>query len=191
MLQAFSNAGQFLSKHFHWLSSQYWVWWAFFKSRTRQLLSRLWGIFVYYSVLLFLVSAVLTFLASTQDKVLSPETLSALDTAISMMFSWIGLLGAVAMFSLVFISLFVLSLYPKGRRIADKTFKFSESTELERFRNQVEDALTSINKRLDNIETKTNEGLKAIEATTNGRLKNIEITLKSLVEDKKKKKEKD
>lgn len=179
----FINMGRFFSERLHWLSSQYWTWWSFFKSRARQLLSRLWKVFVIYSLAAFLLAAVLTILFYSYSKTLLPEVLVGLYSMIEMMFGWITVVGAGAIFGLAFLLLFILSLFPKGRGIADGFFKFSEATELEKFKKEVDGELTSIkgeigsikdelvgiNTRLGNLETNLTETLRTMEVRQQGR----------------------
>ena len=140
-----------LSQHRH--GNPNWVWWSFFKERTRQLLSRLWKILTAYSVGILILSAMFNILALvySNGEALSIEAVSALSF-LNSIFATVALGLAVAIFTLSFILLFALSLFPKGRQLADKTFKFPEFTELEKFKNKVDGELAVINKRLGYVE---------------------------------------
>ena len=159
-----------MRKHLHWLSSKYWEWWFYFKSRTRQILQRLWDSIAFSSVLILVFSATISILVLFQShgKFLSLEALGALE-GLNAMISLVGLGSAFFIFSLVFVLLFILSLHLKGRKIADKLFGFTDFTKLELLEKKVErieNELPLANKRLGNIES---------------RLGNIEITLKGVV----------
>jgi hypothetical protein len=143
-------------------------------------LARLWRFFVIYSVVILLATAVFTFSAYSYTKTLPPEDLLKLNTMVEMMFGWILLIVGVVIFALVFVLLFVLSLFPTGRKIADELFNFTGTTELEKFKGEIKDKLTSINRRLNNVKTTTNKRLDNIEVTINDKLRNIETTLKTL-----------
>jgi len=69
---------------------------------------------------------------------------------------------------LAFVVLFILSVFPQTRGIADKFFRFSKP--IEKRVEKIEVELPSINKRLENIAGRL--------ANTESRLGNIEATLK-------------
>jgi len=154
----------------HRLPSGYRNWRPYFRSRARQLLSRLWKVLAAYSVLILVLSAVLNILVLfySSSEFLSPEVSGALEF-FNRMFTLMALGSALFVFGLCFVLFLILSLHPKGRRIADKIFNFTDLTELEKLKGKVgniESELLSVNKKLKGIES---------------RLGSIEVTLKSLV----------
>jgi hypothetical protein len=149
------------------LSSWYKDWQSYFKSRTSQLLSRLWRALAIYAVFIFIFSAMFSALVLLRnyEQFLSSDMLYALE-GLNTVFTLLSLGAALGIFGLCFVVLFFLSLHPKGRQIADRAFKFKDLTELGELEAKVttiESELLSINKTLEG----TKNRLRRIEATLN------------------------
>jgi hypothetical protein len=126
------------------------VWWAYFKDRARKLLSRLWSTLAIYSVfILFASTAFVIWALWYSDMQTLPFEVSGLVTVVLSA----GALGAsIPVFTLSFILLFIFSLSTRGRRTFDKLFRFPEYTEIEKLRKEMQNELTPIKEKLDNIE---------------------------------------
>ena len=149
-------------------------WWHYLKSREIQAISRLWEYLSLSSFIIFIFIAILNILVffPPYSKVLSPPgVLEQVDAMLTVI-----LLGCVVIPFVVFFALvFILSLHPKTRKIADKRFGFRDRTELEELKvkvGNVENGLRSTDRRIDKIDKQIEE--------INSRLGNIEATLKIL-----------
>lgn len=162
-----------MRRFLHQLSSWYRNWQPYFKSRAPQLLSRLWESLAIAAVVILIFSAVFSALGlfHSYDKFLSPGISGTLE-GLNAVFTLISLGSALFVFCLCFALLLILSLHPKGRKIADKLFRFKDLTELEELKvkvGNIENELLSTNKR-------TSKKLEDVKS----RLENIETILKSL-----------
>jgi len=162
-----------MRRFLHQLSSWYRDWQPYFRSRASQLLSRLGRVLAIYSVFILILSAVFSALVlfRSYSTFLSPETTWVLE-GLNQLFTLLALGSAVFVFGLVFVMLFILSLHPKGRKIADKFLHFKDLTELEELKVEVENIGKGVNRRNKRI----NKKLERVES----RLGNIEVILKSL-----------
>jgi len=173
MRSTWSRIGEFIARRWRWLSTQFWVWWAYFKIRAWRFWKSLWNIFSIYAVVVFLSTAVLTFWAILHDKSMPPEKLSDLNTVTSIILGWILFGAGATVFVIIFIIFTILSSFPRGRDIADNNFRFSKPTKSEKFKTEIEDNLAALEK----FEGKTEKKLTVID----NKLANIEDILKSLV----------
>lgn len=138
--------GEYIGMGLHWLSLQYWIWWAYFKIRAWRFCKSLWSLLAAYAVVVFLFTAILTFWAYLRDQTMSPEKLSDLGGMTNITIAWILLIAGVVGFILMFIIFVILSSFPKGRDVADKNFRFAKPTELEEFKSKTESRLTALEK---------------------------------------------
>lgn len=151
------------------LSSWYRDWKPYFRSRMRQLLSNWWEIIAVVSVALLILSAILGALL-----LLRPDVSAALDV-LNAVFTLISLEIALSFFGFSFFLLFVLSLHPEGRKIADRVFHFKDLTDLEALEvrvGSIENGLHPTIKRVERIDRQLEE--------IKGRLETIEAILKNL-----------
>jgi hypothetical protein len=111
------------------------------------------------------------------EKFLSSDMFYALE-GLNTVFTLIALAAALGIFGLCFIVLLFLSLHPKGRQITDRAFNFKDLTELGELEARVttiENALLSINNKLEN----TKNSLRRIEANLNSFVKKKKRKAKS------------
>jgi MFS family permease len=144
-----------------WLSE----WADYFGKNIRRLFLSLWDSLKACSILAFLSSATFSalYLYFSHGEPFSPEAWGVLG-ALSAMFGLMALVGISLAFFVVFATFFALSLHGKGRKLADRIFKFAKPTKLEALEERVgkiEDELPEVNRRLGNIESR----LGNIEAT--------------------------
>lgn len=168
--QYFQKLSGWLPRGFmRWLSA----WQSYFKKNTRRLFLYLWDLLESCSVLILLFSATFgaLYLYHSRGKPFSLEAWGALG-ALSAMLGLIALGAIFLVFFVVFATFFVLSLHSKGRKIADRIFKFTQPTELEALKirvGKIEGRLTSIEERVEKVEGSL--------ASINTKLGNIEATL--------------
>lgn len=158
-----------MQRFLHSMSAWLRDWKPYFKSRLRQLLSNWWEIIAGVSL------AVLVFSATLGALLLLRPDISGTLEALNAVFTLIALEIALYIFGFSFVLLFILSLHPKTRRIADRLFHFKDLTELEELKvrvGNVENGLHSTNGRVESIDKQLEE--------INSRLGSIEATLKSL-----------
>ena len=152
-----------------WLSD----WSNYFKKNIRRLFSSLWDVLAACSVLILLFSATFSalYLYYSHGEPFSPEAWGALG-ALSAMFGLIALGGIFLFFFLVFAAFFVLSLHGKGRKIADRFFRFTTPTKLEALEERVrkiEGELPIVNRRLESIENRLGNIEGALEKMAKGK----------------------
>ena len=157
MYQVSSTAGQFLVKSLRWLS----IWWSYFRSRVWHLLLLL---FAGFSVLILVLTAVYHVWAYFHGKVLPPELLAETDEVITVFL----VVAAYSIGFFAFVWLFVLSVFPQTRRMADKLIMFSEPIEkrvgkIESDLTTIKCELTSINKRLREAKGMGTKGRKNVK----------------------------
>jgi hypothetical protein len=130
----------------------------YFSSRAGQLLSRLWTDLTMVSVFMLVFGAIFNLLVLLRSfsKFLSPEVsgvLAALNgIVVLIMLSVVGLAFIVCLGAL-----FILSLHPRGRTLADKWFKFRDLTEMEELKirvGNIEDSLGHIEVTLKSLAKK-------------------------------------
>jgi len=81
-----------------------------------------------------------------------------------MMYGWIGLIVGGTVFGLMFLLIFILSFFANGRKMADKLFRLSESTKLEKFKKVIDNKLKVIKTELVDVKSHTDDRLNNIEA---------------------------
>jgi hypothetical protein len=157
MHKKLSQSRKSIAKRWHWFSTQYWIWWTYFKNVVLRLLSSIWELLVDYSLVILLFAGGITVLLYLFTKALPTEELLKLNTMMSMIFGWAALCVGGIILCLLLIALFILSLFPKGREIANGYFAFLKPTRLEKFKSAIEDRLASMDKRLTNMDKRLND----------------------------------
>ena len=128
------------------------IWWVYFRSRIRFLLSRLWRILAFYSVfILFATTILVVWYVFISDGQALPTEMAGVLT---MTFSIGAFTAAVGVFAILFILLLLLSISNKGRKMFDNLFNYPEVTELEKIRkrlDRIESQLSGIKRRMSRI----------------------------------------
>jgi len=168
------RGNRIMQRFLHKLSSKYGNWRPYFGSRARQLLSRLWKLLAIFSVLILALSALFNVLVlvNPSSEFSSPDVSEALGW-LNRMFTLTAFVIVISVFGSCFVIFLILSLHPKGRKIADKIFNFIDITELEKLKVRV----ATIEKDMLSQNEKVDKELDDIR----GRLGSIEATLKTLV----------
>jgi len=179
--------GEYTEMGLRWLSSQFKIWYLFFNKRARQSIARSWSVIRIYETVILLLYAVsiVRILSLSHGAIPEPGTFENMNVLLIMVMIVPAIILGIGALAI----LFILSLFPWGKKTADKIFKYSESTELEKLKSETEKKLNTLEERLTSVESTMNDRLKNIEGnlkTLAGRTDNIGTPLKTKTKSKRK-----
>jgi len=164
--------GGYMEVVLHWLSTQFKIWYLFFNKRAWQLLARYWAIIQIYetAILLLYAAAIIRILLLSHGTIPEPGTFENINALLIIVMIVPVIVICIAALAV----LFILSLLPWSRKVADKIFKYSEFTELEKFKSDIERRLTTLEKfKSETEETDITENIGDINRETSEYMKKL------------------